>query len=579
MPTNVVRFGLDPTGTNPANKVLNEPHTLASRRIRAIATAYGPFYATGVVITDAADSRILVLDVDYSFAELDQTLTTKFNKGIYRVVLITNELVSANVTITYQAVGDIYSYSAESLVALIEQRLDTNPAINYQDLIGKPDAYSPVPHLHDAGDVFGFEYVVEALERVRNAILWSDTASYDGLIKYFNSRLAEIDQKFNVFLGQHFDAAVSEMRRTITKTTIGLGNVQNLFLATYNEGNWAGNPANTTNSIPLNKYIGLDGAMGLRDKILDLAARKDLTGLGDIVPKQLTLTRANLASLTNGSVFSALSRSAAAALGLYFEIGTYPTGSDLSHAYQVVKVNNNTNNRGGVFLYIEKERRNAFFATMSDVDQYPIFQPILLGTMLSDAVASLVDILNQHAANTANPHHVTKTQVDLGLVENLMCVNETEVNLKSEVRKYITLADLVLFCRKHVWAPIYPAAGTIIRYYCNGTTKMAEVADGAGGSTNRIEQQNSPYCGWTPPVVITYNLSMTIQDATGTTLGYAFSVSDTPRDPRAITPFADAGNTISGFMYPQTYAGITREVKDATGTTLGWLADTPSIVV
>lgn len=42
-------------------------------------------------------------------------------------------------------------------------------------------------------------------------------------------------------------------------------------------------------------------------------------------------------------------------------------------------------------------------------------------------------------------------------------------------------------------------AGTIISNYCSGTTYMAQVADGNGGSTNQVVEQNSAQCGYLPP--------------------------------------------------------------------------------
>lgn len=43
------------------------------------------------------------------------------------------------------------------------------------------------------------------------------------------------------------------------------------------------------------------------------------------------------------------------------------------------------------------------------------------------------------------------------------------------------------------------AAGTVLSYYCSGTTRMAIVADGNGGTTNQVIQTNSSQCGYVPP--------------------------------------------------------------------------------
>lgn len=42
-------------------------------------------------------------------------------------------------------------------------------------------------------------------------------------------------------------------------------------------------------------------------------------------------------------------------------------------------------------------------------------------------------------------------------------------------------------------------AGTILSYYCNGTTYIATKSDGTGGSYDEIVATNSPQCGYVPP--------------------------------------------------------------------------------
>ena len=43
-----------------------------------------------------------------------------------------------------------------------------------------------------------------------------------------------------------------------------------------------------------------------------------------------------------------------------------------------------------------------------------------------------------------------------------------------------------------------PASGTVLSSSCDGYTLTESVADGNGGSTQRVTER-SPECGWNPP--------------------------------------------------------------------------------
>jgi hypothetical protein len=89
--------------------------------------------------------------------------------------------------------------------------------VNWGDLLGKPTAYPPTAHLHDIGDVYGFEYVVEALESIRHAILMGDQATFD--------ELRGIISIINQLLNDHKDDLNNPHQ--VTKAQVGLGNVDN----------------------------------------------------------------------------------------------------------------------------------------------------------------------------------------------------------------------------------------------------------------------------------------------------------------------------------------------------------------
>jgi len=248
MPTpNVIRYPLDPTGTNPDNLVSDEPHQMPARQIRAIATEYGAFYTESVTVVDAATNQPLVKGVQYYPAELYEVPTGMFGKEVCAIIMITDPSVSANVKITYQAVGGEYSRSVTAIIQQIEAlNLDDRP-VEWGSIINKPSEYPPSHHLHDLGDIYGFEYMVHALDRIRAAILMGDDVSHDTIYQYIDARdnyVIGLIQSQSDALAAHI--ADKNNPHETTKAQVQLGNVENYPVASE---------AEATAGIATNRYM------------------------------------------------------------------------------------------------------------------------------------------------------------------------------------------------------------------------------------------------------------------------------------------------------------------------------------
>ncbi len=190
----IVRYPLDPTGVNPSNFVQGEVHTLVPRRARAIATTYGGFFSESVVVHDQATNRLLTKDVDYYCAELYEVPTAKYGKEICAVIVIIDETVSDTVVVDYQAIGGNFSGSADVIVQLVNSlELDDRP-LAWGSIIQRPSEFPPSHHLHDIGDVYGFEYMVHALERIRSSIQAGDGVAHNAIYKYIDQNVGKLSQ-------------------------------------------------------------------------------------------------------------------------------------------------------------------------------------------------------------------------------------------------------------------------------------------------------------------------------------------------------------------------------------------------
>lgn len=192
MPTPIiVKFPLDETGVNPNNLVQGEPHTLVSRKVRSISPTYGAFFTGSLVVTDDVTQTQLVKNVQYFAVELYELPTAKTGKEVCAIIIITDQAVSNSVSISYQALGGDFSVSTIALQQMIDKlELDERP-VYWPSIIGKPSEFPPSAHLHDVGDVYGFEYMVHALERIKDAIVMGDQLSHDVIYRYVDDRVEE----------------------------------------------------------------------------------------------------------------------------------------------------------------------------------------------------------------------------------------------------------------------------------------------------------------------------------------------------------------------------------------------------
>ena len=192
MPDPLYRYALDKTGVNPDNKVINEAHTLAQLDYRAIAPDYGPFYEESVFVIDDANNTPLIKDVDYFCTELMEEASLKFNKSIMSLIIITNKNVSSNVKITYQTLGGIYTKAVDPIRRLYETVMNDDRTVDWSRVTNKPYGYPPNLHYNHLIDIVGFEPLITAIERIRNAIILTDVPAWEALIdwvkKYVNQR-------------------------------------------------------------------------------------------------------------------------------------------------------------------------------------------------------------------------------------------------------------------------------------------------------------------------------------------------------------------------------------------------------
>lgn len=193
----VWKYDLDLSGTNPNNLVSGEVHTVPLNNSRAFATNYGPYYSDSVVVKVKATGVVLTQGVDYQCLYLYPEATARSGKPVNAVIHIINESVDGDVMVDYQVVGGEYSSNAYALEEIIAALEIDNRAISWANITNKPVTFPPEPHLHPATDLYGFEYLVDAVNDLTSAVLLGDTASHDQIYLRIATVKKQLEDDYN----------------------------------------------------------------------------------------------------------------------------------------------------------------------------------------------------------------------------------------------------------------------------------------------------------------------------------------------------------------------------------------------
>lgn len=536
----IPRYALDPTGMSPDNFVVNEPHVLMDFRVRAVVPKEGAFFGDSVVVIDQATGKPLTPGKQFVPQEYLRTPSDLYGKKIYTILLIIDKKVSANVVIHYQALGGHYNRQSTGLKQLLEQKRDDGSDYSFYDVVGRPEQYEPVPHFMGIDDGLKFEYLTTALERIRNAILWSDSIVYQDIYNYIDAMVKDLEARLQIQMDNFVMPILLEFKRQLTKTYIGLGLVENLRVATKEEGAKAAQKDTRYSDFLEAKYVALDTIVAFKNILYDHFVSKEQTNLGKKQAVFQPATKSTLYDMVNGATISFLSKRESMVSVSSFDPNCYPDDIGADTRVAIVKIVNNRNNGGGIYMAYEYGGKYCYLGTWLTGQ---INDPIKWTRFLfAEDLELYVDELSEHINNTKNPHGTNKDQVGLSEVENLPVITREEILCLKSVRKYLTFDGFLLFMKTYMIGkngsaadpgdqsneplencqilycpcspcgcgsgsggttpdpePECPAAGKLIEQFCQGVDSWGRYANGACGEYTAIIMTNSYDCGYTDP--------------------------------------------------------------------------------
>jgi hypothetical protein len=427
----VIKYPLDLTGTAPENNILGELHTLEPGINRAAVPRYGAFFTESLVVTDADTGEILVPNDQYIPIMYYADPSERSGKEVCAGLIVTDPEVSNELSINYQVLGGDYANITQVIIDLIENLNLDEREVMWGDLLGRPDAFPPSKHLHDLGDLYGFEFVVEALNGIRQAVLYGDIASHDELKAMIEDRYQKALVRAEEVRDElHSHEARTDNPHVVTKAQVGLGLLDNYRTATELEARDGTSNARFMTALRVAQAINEQATLPFNAH----TARTDN-------PHNVTKAQAGLGSVSNYPDATVEEAEAGSATNRFVTPATMKAGvqtlfgdrmqahiNDESNPHNVTKAQVGLS---AVQNYPMADEADGREATRGDRYMSP--------TVVASAIDELVgQAFNAHVNAINNPHNVSKAQVGLGSVENLQIADTAEAESGASNTRYMT---------------------------------------------------------------------------------------------------------------------------------------------
>lgn len=400
----LIKYPLDLTGAATSNLITGETHDLSNLSQKAFVLNYGPFYTRNLVVRNLANGAILNKS-QYVATQLFVDMTLRTGLDICSVIVITDTTLPSNlqVSVDAQMLGGEYSASVDALQQLIDALDLGNQPVKWVDVLGRPVQFPPAPHLHDLGDVYGFEYLVAALERIVQAIYVGDEAQLAAIYQYIDHEIATVQAESAANaanLTAHLVDYTNPHR--VSKAQVGLGNVDNFATATNLQA--VSGVATTLFMTPANT------AAVTAPIIADLVAhRTDTTnphnvtkaqvGLGNVPNYPLAVTLQAQTGTDNATFMSPALTAAAIVTQALTPLNAHATNTGNPHQVTKTQVG-----LGGVDNFATASPAQGAAGTSAVLFMTPASTAAAVQAQAGNALAAHVNDLN-------NPHSVTAAQV------------------------------------------------------------------------------------------------------------------------------------------------------------------------
>ncbi|WP_233874959.1 hypothetical protein [Paraburkholderia adhaesiva] len=429
----VMSLPLDVTGEAPSNHITDEHYAPGSANIRAIATNYGGFYASSLIIRDVATGTPLGLG-QYFLSGIMDLATAKYgaanNTQIVSIVVVTDPAVSPSLELDYQALGAQYATPQTAIANAIETYEPDTRSTLWPSVIDNVADLPPSQALHDAGQegLITFEYVVHAIDRLQQLALMGDPVAQTEVKAYADGA----DTAQTQAVAAQLDLLAQHEADHDNPHQLVPAQLQALTEPQQDAAIQVETSARTAADVGVNETLD-----------------NHVTDYGN--PHQTTLAQVDMFSVAQAND----------------QISTAQSQTNATLASNVVVMNthiNNTNN--------PHQTTPAELGTMSSGDISAAIAAA--ASAITSGASSALATLNSHIGNTANPHELTPAQLGTWTAAQLQSLSST---VSAHTANYSnphtdTVAMISGMASAAIDSAINSALSSLLSYYNNNNAVM-----------------------------------------------------------------------------------------------------------
>ena len=198
-------YSLDYTGELAANRVIGETHELTETNFKLVVPYSGYFYTHNLKVFDVY-SNLLEEGTHYECIYADESVMMRTpGLEVCGALIIKPTVTGSRVTLNCNYVGGPYANYTRAIEQAISALDLNNREIDFANLKGVPEYFNVAPHVEDVGNVFGFEYLITAVNRLNDTIAKSQFKTATEL----SEQLDALSENFTTVLQQHTSDSVA----------------------------------------------------------------------------------------------------------------------------------------------------------------------------------------------------------------------------------------------------------------------------------------------------------------------------------------------------------------------------------
>lgn len=183
-------YPLDLTATSAINLVTTQ-HLRAGATLWYFRPKGGSFFTKDFEVRNTVTNQLLQPHIHYRVLDLDNDASMESAKEVCKAIVVLESTIS-DIKITRRLIGGQYEPIGSDVDKLItDQQLNQLNSSSWGQIIGRPIAFAPDPHLHLDEQVYGFGHVTYLIDEIKNLIGSQAKQGFGTIYQYIDKLFLE----------------------------------------------------------------------------------------------------------------------------------------------------------------------------------------------------------------------------------------------------------------------------------------------------------------------------------------------------------------------------------------------------